>query len=494
VCVPNDKCGTRAAWLTLVLGGAGLGTLYLLLVALVPNNKKQQQQQQQQRSNGSSSGSSLAGLLTVIVFFYQSADIVLLNGTWASLRRVFALDALGLRSGGLCVRAGLSTTNAIALQYVTPGILFAALFLCMLVSWRCRRLRGFCCCCVCRPDDEEALAASATAAAASSSSALLLLDDYNNVAAFTSSSSSSSSSTSSSSSIDAAVVQQEQQHQQQQPQPLEDGGNSSTSNIDCWIVLCRHRRRLASFSLWTACARLLFFSYALWVRVTLQLVHCKWLRVPGTDTRRWFLFEAAGESQCFETWQVALFGVLVALVLVPIVLWWCLRRQRRRSGSSNKFVCALRAVAQNAYHVRAWHSVLLLQLLVLAFVRAFVAAPMYRALCLAGVTMLGLVAHTTMQPFRSRTVNVLQTCLLSMVSLLAILGVPRGTVQADGISDTGRHRGSDIPSSVFAACLCFPLVLLAGVAAQRVHQRSCRGSSGDSAGKALRADAAHRLQ
>jgi len=245
--------------------------------------------------------------------------------------------------------------------------------------------------------------------------------------------------------------------------------------------------------------------YSSLINGTLALLHC--VEVPGGEARVLFL---AGTVMCAGRWQWPLYLAAVALVLVPVAFVVVQRHtlrsvlaprarpgvgsggvggaedveaRRRKVGLATRgrgssvggrtirrgpsaTALAISADLQDPYRfsVYWWESALLLYRLALSAVYTFMPSPVLaRSLVLAAITVVALCAQVAYKPFRLRSVNLLQTLLLTLLATVAIVMVPRAlfvSVAAHATTDPEVQRVADgIADVTLSVAVFLPLGL-----------------------------------
>ena len=218
----------------------------------------------------------------------------------------------------------------------------------------------------------------------------------------------------------------------------------------------------------TAVPPLLATAFTTLLMTTFKLLHC----VPvGSEA---VVFRAAGVL-CDKWWRTPLFFVAAALLLPmaaalaaraspAAALWWAARPWQRKAWAKAVATKMRAPFVCDCWH---WAAVLALQRLVVVAVYAFVSETASRSVCQAFVMLCFLVLHTGCRPFAQPVVQHVQTALLIVLTLVAVLNVPLAVLQTGAfatISSNPMDGIADRLNAAEAVLLVAPGALLAAAA------------------------------
>ncbi len=243
--------------------------------------------------------------------------------------------------------------------------------------------------------------------------------------------------------------------------------------------------------------KLAVFTFSSLSSATFVLLTC--VPVEGLPGRS-YVFLAA-DTECHTGWQFALFLLLALLVSLPVLALVLAKNPNRLASSFERsrislFACLLahaygfsvtsccpsslvrraesttpgllqssRELLSSPFTDGAfwWQSVLVLQILLTSLLFAFVTSPVSRTLSMAAACALFMGAHITAQPFKHPLVNVSQSCHLTLLLLLAVLSVPRGTIVSSATTPATLSSLLSAVQAAQAALLLLPLPLFIAV-------------------------------
>lgn len=184
-----------------------------------------------------------------------------------------------------------------------------------------------------------------------------------------------------------------------------------------------------------ALTTLVLMAYSTAVKSTLALLDC--VTVHGLDDRK-FLFVDAN-IECYQPWQWALIAFAAFLVSCPVILYF-IGEAKRDERTTKAWIAVLRTLnAPYSRKCRWWKVVIITRRLLLVVMASMMKdTPVARNVSMALVVLVSLCIQMYVQPFRDPAVNLVEGLLLASLVVVAMLELPSAAFRTAHAPITGQ--------------------------------------------------------